>query len=256
LRARSVDGRTLVYAVRILGRGIPISTDRPAELTVQAPPFLDSDAIESMTILERGVPLESAPWSASPVELPSIRFSACHRDGYDLRIATNRPVGTALGAESEAAPASPAADVTFEEPPEAVPADLVSLEGPRMLNGKTATLETARAGDRSEWLYPDDLLQLLRHPVAGGAHPVGRRFHPYGRISEGMAVDLALRLFGATVRPEQLDTHWIRPVRGGADFRVVCTVESSSPEGAVLAISVFEFGAEVATVRVVVRTAG
>jgi hypothetical protein len=253
LRARSIDGRTLVYAVRILGRGIPISTDRPAELTVQAPPIFDPESIESMTVLERGAPLDATRWSASPGELPSVSFSARRRDGYDLRITATQPVGAALNGEADAAPASPPSDVTFEEPPEAVPADLFRLEPPRLLSGAATTLGSARPGDRSEWLYPADLLELLRHPVSGGEHPLGRRFHPYGRISEGMAVDLALRLFGATVRPERLETHWIRPVRGGADFRILCTVESSSSEGAVLATSVLEFGAEVATVRVVLR---
>ena len=256
LRARSIDGRTLVYAVRILGRGIPISTARPAELTVQAPPLLDSETVESMTILERGVPLETTRERASPSEIPAIRFSARDREGYDLRIVTHRPVGTTLSAEADGAVAPPASGVTFEEPPEAVPADLLRLGPPRLLTGATTTLETARAGDRSEWAYPADLLQLLGHPVAGGKDPLGRRFHPYGRISEGMAVDVAMRLFGAKVRPERLDTHWIRPVRGGSDFRVICTVESSSSVRAALDNSISEFGAEVARVRVVVCAAG
>ena len=101
-------------------------------------------------------------------------------------------------------------------------------------------------------LHPADLLRLLGNPIGGGEHPIGRRLHPYGRMAEGMAVDLALRLFGPTATPDRLETVWLYPTRGGADFRVSCRVEASSTAGAVLSVSVNDFGSEVARVRVTV----
>ncbi len=134
--------------------------------------------------------------------------------------------------------------------------DLLRLEPPRLVRGAAVAIDAVSAGQAWEWVYPGDLFHLLVNPVAGNAHPLGRRLHPYGRFSEGIAVDAALKLFGSTVRPARIDLQWVRPVRGQADFQLLTTVEAVTPEQVVLANSVRESGIEVARVKLTLARVG
>jgi hypothetical protein len=247
LKARSRDGGILIYEVRVLGKGIPISEEKPANLAVQAPPLFDPGDIRAMTVLHNGTPVPGCAWTAGGGELPAASFRATRRDGYDLKIETARPMGEML----DPLPASPSAsaEAVFEEPAEEVRPDLLKLDGPVRTRGEVTDIARVREGDEWEWAYPGDLFDLLVHPIAGGEHPLGRRLHPYGRISEGIPIDAARRQFGDAVRPVRFEVKWTRPVYARADFRLVSRADSVTPEGIVMASSVYQSGIEVARVR-------
>jgi hypothetical protein len=242
----SADGKTAIYSIRILGRGIPIAPDRPARLTVQVPPIAEAGDVLSLAVLEDGLPLAGTSWTASIEELPTIAFEATRSTGYMLRVeiaqALDRPAGL-LGMTPGDAPAG------FTRPAEDVRPDLFRLEGPRLLSGRKPPVAETRAGETWEWQYPGDLFHLLIHPVAGHAHPLGRRMHPFGRIPEGMAIDVARRLLGDGTRPERFVLKLVRPMRGDADFRLTTVVEEAAPERLVFANRIDEGGVEVARVR-------
>jgi hypothetical protein len=247
---RSADGRTAVHAIRILGKGIPISPERPARLRVQLPPGADSADVRALAVLEDGRALAGTSWKATMEELPAIEFEATRSTGYALRVETARPLGAPATAGS-VSPPEPGA--FFASPPEDDRPDLFRLDGPRLLSGRTPPAADARAGDTWEWHYPGDLFRFLIHPVAGHAHPLGRRLHPFGRVPEGMAIDAARRLLGDAARPERFELKLVRPIRGDADFLLTSVVESASPERIVFANRIDEGGVEVARVRLSVR---
>jgi hypothetical protein len=256
LHGQSVDGTALLYRIRILGRGIPISAGRPALLTVQAPAMFEAEEIRSMSVLEDGVALPDTESRVTPDELPAIRFRASRHEGYVLEIETTRPRNRSLFEPADFPDLWSCAAARFEEPPEEEMPDLFRLEKPSLVKGAVKAIDAVRPGETWEWVYPGDLFHLLVNPVAGNAHPLGRRLHPYGRFSEGIAVDAALKLFGAAVEPARIDLQWVRPVRGQADFRLVTTVEAVTPEQVVLANSVRESGIEVARVKLTVARTG
>ncbi len=254
-RTRSTDGTTFLYPIRILGRSIPIFPERPTELAVQIPACFDAGKIRSLAVLEDGAVRQEMLPGASAHALPAIRFVASRREGYVLRVVTSRARPRVLF-EPEEFPGLWSSGVgTYEELPEAEMPDLLRLERPRLLTGERKPLDGLRPGDRWEWLYPGDLFHLLVNPVAGNAHPLGRRLHPYGRFSEGIAVDAARKLFGDAVRPARIDLQWVKPVRGLADFRLVTTVEAADATGLILGNSVSESGIEVARVKLTLRRA-
>jgi acyl dehydratase len=244
-RARSADGTLWIHPVRILGKGIPL----PARLTVQAPPHLDAEEIRSLAVLDGGEPMPDASWKSSPAELASAEFTAVRREGYALRVETSRPIDHRLCGAAVSAGDAPAP--LFEEAGDGSDArpDLLRLEPPELLRGEIRGIDAVKPGDRWEWRYPGDLFHLLVHPVAGNAHPLGRRLHPYGRYSEGIAIDAARRVLGPGIRPAGFELQWVRPVRGGADFRVSCVLEAMTAETAVMQTSVEESGVQVARIR-------
>ena len=256
LQGQSLDGSALLYRIRILGRDIPISAARPALLNVQAPALLDASQIRSLSVLEDGVALTDTESRITAEELPTIRFRAVRHEGYLLRVETAQPSHRSLFEPSDFPALWSSAAPRFEEPPEEEMPDLLRLEPPRLVRGAATAFDTAAPGESWEWVYPGDLFHLLVHPVAGNAHPLGRRLHPYGRFSEGIAVDAALKLFGPDVVPARIDLQWVRPVRGGADFQLLTTVEAVTPRQVVLANSVRESGIEVARLKLTLARPG
>jgi hypothetical protein len=74
-------------------------------------------------------------------------------------------------------------------------------------------------GDVWEWMFPSGLLCLLANPIGGAADPLGRRFHPHGRIFESMGVYAALTMAPGSV-PQRA---WVRrrePVQQNNDFGI------------------------------------
>jgi hypothetical protein len=190
-------------------------------------------------------------WKSSPGELASAEFTAVRREGYALRVETTaaRPIDHRLCGAAVAAGDAPVP--LFEEAGDASDArpDLLRLDPPELLRGEIRGIDAVKPGDRWEWRYPGDLVPLLVHPVAGNSHPLGRRLHPYGRYSEGIAIDAARRVLGPGIRPAGFELQWVRPVKGGADFRVACMLEAMTAETAVMQTSVEESGVEVARIR-------
>src|SRR6185295_12811334 len=157
------------YPIRILGRGIPISPDRPVRLRVQLATGADAADVRALAVLESGRTLAGTSWKATLEELPTIEFEATRSTGYELRVELGRPSDAPAAAAGDSPSGSGA---FFTSPSEDIRPDLFRLEGPRLLSGRTPPAADARPGETWEWHYPGDLLRLLIHPVAGHAHPL------------------------------------------------------------------------------------
>src|SRR5262249_6723170 len=85
---QSLDGTRVLYPIRVLGRGIPISPDRPHQVELAAPPAFDADEIVELRVLDGGtVVATSAPCAES---ISTIRFELSGREGYELELLTRR----------------------------------------------------------------------------------------------------------------------------------------------------------------------
>ena len=251
-RTQSLDGETLIYPVRLLGRGIPVSPSRPMPVTVQAPPYLDPEEVRSLTVLEDGRPIASA--ASRRDRLPQVEFLARGREGYELEIRTHhRRFQSLVGHPGLAASrdlwSSPS--VTYEEPPEPEKAAVFKLAQPRILTKSLAEEGRLTEGDSWVWLFPADLFRLLINPMAGGTEPVGRRYHPYGRLAEGAALHSALAVCGERCRPLRCEVHWIKPVKGKSDFQLHCTLSQVAENSLRWESSFFEAEIQVSQMRVV-----
>jgi hypothetical protein len=130
------------------------------------------------------------------------------------------------------------------DPPEPLAADLFALRPPHveMRSGDGA-------GEVWRWLFPNDLFRLLAHPIAGHSEPLGRRFHPYGRILEGMGVHATLAMAGRG-EPREASVRWRAPVRGNANFHLTSTIERCTADELTVFHLIREGEREVGDVRV------
>jgi hypothetical protein len=229
-RFRSRDGRTTLYPIRILGRGIPLSPFRPLPVTVAAPPAFDAQEIERLIVLENG--REVASVAPTGRVLPRLEFPAAARDGYELEV---RATG--------------AADAAGEALLDETDLELLALHDPRLLRAHVSREGQATPGDSWEWELPAEPFRLLAHPVAGRPDPLGRRVHPYGFYPLGVAVHAALTVCPGA-RPVQADLRWRQPVTGRTGFHLLLRVEAAE-EGRVSLEARFSEGAmECAQVRI------
>jgi acyl-coenzyme A thioesterase PaaI-like protein len=235
-RFRSLDGRTALYPIRLLGRGIPLSAERPVPVTVSAPAAFDVEEVERLTVLAGGRPLASVAPSGNG--LPRIEFLASGRDGYELEV----KMAGAAAAEGEELIDEPLLEV-------------LRVHGPELLRAAVAREGHTTVGDTWEWDLPPEPFRLLAHPVAGAADPLGRRVHPYGFYPLGVAVHAALSVCaGAT--PLQADLRWRHPVTGRTTFRLVTRVESKEPARVVLESRFGEGAVECAQMRITLAVRG
>jgi hypothetical protein len=234
-RFRSRDGRTAVYPIRLLGRGIPLSRSRPLPVTVAAPAACEVEELERLTVLENGRPI--AHLAPSGTTLPRIEFAAAARDGYELEVT----LSGASAAEGEE---------RIDEPP----LDLLRLPGPAPLRAAVAREGHPRPGDSWEWDLPTEPFRLLAHPVAGRADPLGRRVHPYGFYPLGAALHAALSVC-PHARPAQADLRWRHPVTGQQGFRLALRVESVEDEQVVMDARFTEGAQECAQMRITLAVA-
>jgi hypothetical protein len=244
-RARSLDGKTSLYPIRILGKGIPLSPECPTRLKVLAPPLFDPDQVLSLSILERGRLIEKVDGPFGYDQLPTIEFRATAFEGYDLGIETGREVGHALSDAEDALPLFGSPVVLYEEMPEAERPEVFRLDRPTLLEGPNPP-GTSSPGTTWVWRFPGSVFRLLVNPAGGGKHPIGRRFHPYAMFSEGAILYCAQHAFGDSWQPEHSEMRWMRPQTGTGDFRVVAKVESTATSRQELSATFLEAGVVVA----------
>jgi hypothetical protein len=214
-KAQSTNGEVLIYPIRILGQGIPISPSRPMKVTVRAPYVLGPEEIRSLTVLENGQPIASIELSEGGA--PQIEFTARSRAGYQLVIETVRDWFVSLGLYQDASTSS---EIKYEEAPEDEWPDLFGLARPRLLRTNRLKEDRITVGDSWDWHFPGDLFRLLINPIAGGGEPVGRRFHPYGYLSLASGLYAGIEGLKSCVRPHSAEIRWLRPLFGHSDFRL------------------------------------
>ena len=101
---------------------------------------------------------------------------------------------------------------------------VVVIPCPRVVEVHRAAGEPA-VGDWATIVLPAGLLRLLMNPVAGGADPLGRGFHPMGTVPYGLAASAAIAACGdpeplspRAWRVEYVRARWLRPVSLDADM--------------------------------------
>ncbi len=245
---RSDDGGTWVHPIRILGRGIPLSSSQPATLTVLAPLSLDPDELETLTVLEDGVPVAVA--RAEGPALGSVEFRAQRREGYALEARTKAALAPAKTAD-QGAEASPRPQ--YEERGEDAVQELLRIVPPRLTQAAVAG-ESPAAGDTWEWLFPAELFRLLVNPVAGWNDPPARRLHPYGFASLGMAVYASMQVLPGK-QPRHAEVRWMRPLTGRTDFRLRCRLERVDGPRATMEGRFFESTVQIAQIRITLEDA-
>jgi hypothetical protein len=212
------DGTSVLYPIRVLGRGIPLSAARPHRVELAAPPAFDADEIVELRVLDGGQVVATAASRAEAIS--TITFEVTKREGYELQLITRgapMPIADPSVVARNAWWSSPRP--ALEQVPERETVELFRLVRPTVLLRRSASSEQLTAGDVWEWLYPLDLFRLLVNPVAGGTEPLGRRLHPYGRILEGMGIHATLAMTGASA-PREVQVRWSAPVAGKADFHL------------------------------------
>lgn len=95
---------------------------------------------------------------------------------------------------------------------------IVVIPCPRVVEVHRAAAEPA-VGDWATIMLPAGLLRLLMNPVAAGAEPLGRGFHPMGTLPYGLAASAAIAACGdpepLTPRAwqvEYVNARWRKPV--------------------------------------------
>ena len=183
-----------------------------------------------------------SPRGPAPVRAPARRPAAPQVRDDDIAAL---PAWSHLPVWSDGAPPAGEGAEPAGEP-------LFAIRPPRVLR------RSAPAGTRGavwEWLFPRDLLRLLGHPIAGGAEPLGRRHHPFGRILEGMGVHAALAIAGSAA-PRTLEVEWWAPTTGDEHFRLRSTLVSREGAAAQSTHDVYEGERPVGTVRVTTDDGG
>ena len=157
--------------VRLLGRGIRVASEYPAEIAVRAPALFDGSDIETLTLLMDGHVLVEAT-GFSNAELPSVRARIESRGTLTLRVRTKPHAIESVQqwfADGDGV-------VRFVDRHEAVGRSLLQCRSP-----KPGALP-------GEIVVAPDVLRLLMNPLAGHAEPIGRRVHPLGGFPIGAAI--------------------------------------------------------------------
>jgi hypothetical protein len=243
---RSDDGQAWLYPIRILGRGIPLSSNQPMTLVVLAPLAFDPEELQALTVLEDGVPVASA--SPAGPTLARLEFQARRRDGYLLAVRTKAPPagrGVARAVDAEAP--------GFLGGGEDAIADLLRIEPPRLTRKVAAKESAASAGDSWDWAFPAELFRLLVSPVAGRGDPLARRLHPYGWAPLGMVIH-ACRQALPGLAPRHAELRWLKPLTGSTDFLLQLRLERVDGSRATLQGQFFEATVPIAQMRITRET--
>ncbi|HET9792968.1 MAG TPA: hypothetical protein VFS34_00800, partial [Thermoanaerobaculia bacterium] len=242
--AESENPPGLLYSVRILGRGIPISASHPARVSVAAPSALRTEEIDYLEVRDRGRPIARTAPEAD--RLTRAEFPAERREGYELFVALR-----GLSSGPAAPEGHPESRSSFSFPGEPPAPDLFRFESPRLVRSARATPETPSPGDAETWELSNDLLALLANPIAGSAEPHGRRAHPSSGVLLGAANFAARRAAGAAWRPGAADLRHLRPVHPTAPWiRVSGRIGAVGPRECLWEGSIREPGAEISRVRI------
>jgi hypothetical protein len=227
-RFGSADGRSFVYPIRLLGRGIPVSAARPMRVTVMAPAAFDPADVAALAVRLDGA-IVATGTRATATQLPRVEFLATECSGYELEVT--------LGAALEGAPDAERDD------------DILRLDDATLVRAVVAQEGTLTTGDVHEWALPAEPFTLLAQPMAGRPEPLGRRVHPYGFYPLGAALHAALGLAPGAF-PLDADIRWRQTIRGGVGFRLRCAIVEASAARVVLDCRFDEAGVPCAEMRI------
>jgi hypothetical protein len=244
-RIHSLDGSLVIYSIRILGKGIPLSAALPRKVTVQIPAFMDPEEILSLTVLENGEAIATALPVAG--RLPEVEFTVRDTEGYELQIVRSKNKNHRL-CSIEAQELSFSEQAQYEERPEYEGKDLFSLKLPQLLESDTqaALIE----GHCYKWQISGDLFRLIINAMAGHTEPIGRRFHPYAIHSLGLAVYGALRLAGSAAVPQKAELRCTSPVATRGSFELRCTPSSITDRETCFQSVLLEAGTSIAEIEI------
>lgn len=245
-KARSLDGKIMIYPLEIPEPGLPISPLQPLRVLVQAPSIFQVAEINRLIVRAKGrsvATVEPAQTGSAQIE-----FLASGREGYELVIHFAQARAESLGSSEYEALWS-TVTATYEEAPEAAQPDLFHLAWPRLVNKLVSDPAQLAVGDTWEWLFPADLFKLLINPIAGGAAPLGRRVHPIASMQIGTAIYAALETCGPAFRPQVADLRCTHPVYGRAPFSLRQQLLAIEGDKLVFVNSLSEAEIEVAQVR-------
>lgn len=254
-RSISTNFDTLIYPIRILGKGIPISQENPIKLTVQAPAFLDPDEIISLTVMEKGVPVANS--KPGKDRIPELEFIAIDHNGYDLDIKISPDIKYSFNIENNVGIISlPAISFSisnshqFIDWPESDAPDIFKLRKPHLIRKKVADEHKHTEGDIYEWHIPSDLFQILINPIGGSKELIGRRFHPYGRFTEGAGIYSGLQILGNSYMPKKLEIRYLKYLSGKFDFRTLCILKEVADDYVTMTCSFYEEVSEMAKMEI------
>ena len=197
---------TFEYPVRLLGTGIRVDAEHPAELTIRAPALFEERDIERLRILVDREPVAEEA-SFDGVHHPAITVTLSQRP-RDLRL---QVVIRASSISVMAALLPRRAELRFQ--------DVREPDRPMLFRLRPA----------SACFAPADLLRLLMNPIGGNTEPLGRRVHPLGVFVMGAALTAALEQAGEEQpsrpvlwRPWKLRLRWRKAVAMDSDPGVDC----------------------------------
>jgi hypothetical protein len=247
-RIHALDGSMVIYTIRILGKGIPLSAAKPRKVTVQIPAFIDPEEILSLTVLENGEVIATALPIAG--QLPEVEFTVRDREGYELQVMSSKNKNPRL-CSTVAQELSFSNEPQYEERPEYEVKDLFTLKRPQLQGGGTQAALVE--GQSYKWQVSGDLFRLLVNTMGGQAEPVGRRFHPYAMHSLGLAIYAAFRLQGAEAIPHKAELRCTSTVSGRANFELHCTPLSIAEGETCFQSLILEAGTQIAKVKITLR---
>ena len=174
-------GKLLRFRIRMLGSTIPISSEHRHMVTVKPPAWLLPEQVEAASVLRDGREIakhSELPSPCAPLSFQVDRPDAVYELALHMRqsVPTAREEGGSFPEQPEAPVPSPAGTVASTTHP-AEP--LLEIPCPRVIEVHRTGAEPS-PGDSASVVLPAGLLRLLMHPVAGGAEPLGRGFHPPG----------------------------------------------------------------------------
>ncbi len=240
----SAGGTLLRIPIRLVGGGISISPDEPATVSAQVPHYLDPEAIRRITVLEKGADIGSAVQPYADFEAPAVTFGVRYRLGYELEVEMT-PVWYE-GLRDELSRIAPGWRPNVAQQAATGYDTIFQLRRPYPLMQDVENPEHPTAGDTWVLKFPGDVFRLVIHPAGGGSQPIGREFHPYGRISEGAMVYAVGRALGSRYAPARLELNYVNPIRGDGDFVLRCRVVSADDRAVVTDHAFFEGHVQVA----------
>jgi hypothetical protein len=181
------------FAVQLLGRGIRVDQEHPARVRIAAPPCFCPGELVAMRVTCNGQAI--AVQEAFDVRWqPAVELTLTSRDSLRLEVQVRPeavPSTLALFRERE--------EIVFHEPQERSEPDLFLARPP------------VDEGERLR--FSSDIMRLLMNPIAGHTEPLGRRIHPMGGFTLGIALTAAFRAAGEqSVSPARLKLRWLREV--------------------------------------------
>jgi hypothetical protein len=187
------------FAVRLLGSGIRVEEGRPATVRIAAPPCFSPAELQSLRV-----------WQDGRIIAQEDIFDVRCQPVVTATLTGRTPLRLAVILRPEAITRALTwfqddNGIAFHDAPESPQPDLLRVRPPVV------------EGTRMRFF--SDVVRLLMNPVAGHNEPLGRRVHPLGGLTLGIALTAAFRAAGEdeTV-PVRMKLRWLQEVDLNSSF--------------------------------------